>query len=249
MKDVSHALAIIRRAVTDYEIGVENQLEHTFKKADPKSKKSFYKFVESAADLEFKHSLIVKLIEVKSLTKRRKITYFYFDLYSAYKHRLAEKRLPEYFDIRVRYFDNKIAPQLLDDNSDLNFLRVRLHCVQRVIQRGRAESFSEAIKLFSPICYNLFYIASTIIGSSLRGRYAIVWKEGYFILDVNESGKSEIVTWLPTNLMNPIKLNKIKNIISYKEDRVFLYTSKYFNSNDTLEIGEEVNSMELVRFY
>lgn len=235
MKDESHAKAIIRRGITDYEIIVEKDVNIRIDRiASARSTTRFYDLVEKAADSEFRYSLITKT-QFQRHGRRRIIYYFYLDLFSAFEQRKKYCITPTVFDIRFRYIDTKKNPIFISDD-DFSFFRLAFHCIQRIIQRHDCNSLIEALSLFSPICFEFSRLSTLSITNRMSaGRYAVVIQNGYFILESKFDETPIILTWVPKSSFNQKNLLKFENLLYNINLVAYAFTTDYFNSNDLID--------------
>jgi hypothetical protein len=231
--DSSHAKAIIKRAITDYEEIYRRRASQLDRQlALKKSKGAVFKLLISEATAGMQGCLLYHHLYRHQIFKRETHYFYFLNLEAIVQERAKRPNFyPSVFSIDVMQIDSKTF--LHEGGYSLPFGLIAAHCLERVLQRSGALSLPECLKVLNPIwipLQNLVLMFRNVLAS---GRFILYFTEGYVVLGIGEHQLPIVLTWLPCEWFSEDQIVKFYNL-DLRKQRYFLIREQDFNTRKVL---------------
>ena len=231
--DSSHAKAIIKRAITDFqhmfwkrEARLESQLSRKH------SKHKLFELLISETLARMQGCLLYHDIEKHNLFKREAHYFIFLNLEPIVHERAKNSSFyPSAFSVDLMCIDSKTF--LREDGGGLPFSLVSAHCLERVLQRSGAASLSECLEVLKPIWMPLRHLVIELRHVLPSARFILYFKEGYVVLGIGEHQLPIVLTWIPHDWFSDDQIVKLYNF-DFGKQRYFLIREQDFNSKKIL---------------
>jgi len=256
--DVSVAKAIIKRAMTEQDIFLENHPTDSimqklfFRNGRQLSTSAIYRNFNKFFDIELKGQLLKKYKRKHKLFRFEELVYVYVDIaYNAALRRNYDNRYPKEFWVSARYLDKK--GKWADISNDYNLFKISVHCMERLIQRSNAKNLEEAIKLLCPITDYVLKICEILLEDHkayviTAKEFLIYWAGGYLVLRREIDSMPILITWIPKLYFSQNQHAKFINFqerVSKFPNKPIIFDSEIVKTKNIINTEDELKLIDI----
>jgi hypothetical protein len=237
--DSSHAKAIIKRAITDYEDSYWELDSRLGKKLSIKhSKHALFRLYISETIARMQGCLLSHIVDRHQIFKRETHYFYFLNLEIIVLERSKNPSFyPSTFSIDLKQIDNKTF--INEDGNSYPFALVSAHCLERVLQRSGAFTLPECLDVLKPIWKPLIHLRFELSNVQASERFILYFAEGYVVLGIGEHHLPLVLTWLPREWFSEAQLVKFYNLDFHKQ-LYYLISEQDYNTKKVLSQDDDL---------
>jgi len=248
-KDISVVKALIKRAITDQELLLPriDTKKIFYKDGRELSRTAIFRNLKRFNLMQLDGQILKTYTKLSKHQKREEIAHVYIDLEHAVRNRkVGIEKYPSEFIVAARYLDSK--GNWLEIEDDYKIFKVSIHCIERLLQRSKADSFADAIRLLSPIADHLIKLCDLLLHDRYKyyftsNEYLIYWADGYLVLRHDINKPPILITWLPKDSFTVDQFSKFINFegrVNASPQIPIVFESEKARDKKVLSIGDEL---------